>query len=271
MLELLAIYKYTILAGAVLAPALALLGCQLAARDRAVQTLCVAQGATLGVLFGIGVLHYSNVPESSVHYSTILSGFLVSILTFYAGNRLVSHRLSSRNSYYTALFVTLLAAASLVSAIFPALETHLAQVFFGDLATLTDRDSAISFAVGCLALVWLVRSWRTMVDDSFSLMILRLPRSERCFNLLSLLLLCFSVQFVGFLFTAACLFVPTTMLGLARSIRLREHLALSAVLASLSVGIGFAFSLWQTHLPTVPTIVFVLALFSVLVAAVRGR
>ncbi|MEZ4749616.1 MAG: hypothetical protein R3B54_03020 [Bdellovibrionota bacterium] len=135
MLALLSIYKFTILAGAVLAPALALLGCQLAARDRAVQTLCVAQGATLGVLLGIGVLHYSNVEESSVHYSTILSGFLVSVLTFYAGNRLVARRLSSRNSYFTALFVSLLAAASLVSAVFPALETHLAQVFlrrFGD-------------------------------------------------------------------------------------------------------------------------------------------
>ncbi|MCB0403998.1 MAG: metal ABC transporter permease [Bdellovibrionales bacterium] len=271
MLALLSIYKFTILAGAVLAPALALLGCQLAARDRAVQTLCVAQGATLGVLLGIGVLHYSNVAESNVHYSTILSGFMVSVLTFYAGNRLVAHRLSSRNSYFTALFVILLAAASLVSAVFPALETHLAQVFFGDLATLTDRDSAITFVVGVLVLFWLVRSWRSMVDDSFSLMILGLPRSERSFDFISLLLLCFSVQFVGFLFTAACLFVPTTLLGLARGIGLKAHLLLCALMASFSVAMGFAFSLWQTHLPTVPTIVFVLAVCTAGVALSRGR
>ncbi|MEZ4749615.1 MAG: hypothetical protein R3B54_03015 [Bdellovibrionota bacterium] len=110
-----------------------------------------------------------------------------------------------------------------------------------------------------------------MVDDSFSLMILGLPRSERSFNLVSLLLLCFSVQFVGFLFTAACLFVPTTLLGLARGMGLRAHLVGCALTASISVAVGFAFSLWQTHLPTVPTIVFVLALCTGIVALVRGR
>lgn len=260
MIELLQLYALTIVAGIVLAPALAALGCQLAARDRSVQTLCVAQGATLGVLLGIGLLHYSAVEEVTVHYSTLLSGFLVASLCFFAADRLVKGRLSSRNSYFTALFVSLLAASSLIAAVFPALESHLAQVFFGDLATLTDRDSAITLAVAIISCSVLLWQWNHMTDDSFTLMILGVPCSERYFNLLSLLLLCFSVQFVGFLFTAAALFLPTTLLSFRRDVRLRQHLIFCMVGAGTSVLLGFSLSLVYTHLPTVPTIVFVMGL-----------
>ena len=49
MLELLQLYWFFILASTLLSGGLALLGAQLASKDRAMQTMCVGQGAMLGV------------------------------------------------------------------------------------------------------------------------------------------------------------------------------------------------------------------------------
>ena len=66
MQALLSIYAWTIAASTILGSALALLGVQLAARDRAMQTMCIGQGAMLGVLVGIGFfLGFEATPTQS--------------------------------------------------------------------------------------------------------------------------------------------------------------------------------------------------------------
>ncbi len=274
MLALAAIYGWTIGAGCAVSSVLALVGVQLATRDRAMQTICVGQGALVGVLLGLGLFQPFDIPFlTSVGPMTLALVF--SGATYLLTDRWVASRAASKNTLFAVLFASLLSSGYLISSIFPALENHLAQVYFGDLATLTELGSKISLGLSIVALFLLVRNWASFSNESFEWALFGCPPSTRkltspwVFRFLSLLVLSISVQYVGFLFTTAMLFIPTGLLSLSKIQGLRRHLVLSVVLAVSSSVIGFLISLVFTRLPTVPTIVAVLVLSGVVVLGIE--
>ena len=264
-LELLAIYKWAILAGSVCAAALSILGCHLAARDKAMQTLCVGQGASLGGLLGLALLHALALSELWLRAGPIASAALFSVLTYVISERIIDKRQSSRNSYLSSLFAALLATGYLVTALIPQLENHMTQVFFGDLATLSNYDSLAAVVLGSFVFAILVRRWRTFSAQSFNAAIFgevvfqrRNLLDDRAFNALALVMLSFCVQFLGFLFTVSCLFLPTVLSSGVSARGLRNHFVFSGGLAASSTAIGFITSLLYSRVPTVPAIVLVM-------------
>lgn len=270
MLGLVAIYGWTIGAGCTVSSVLALVGVQLATRDRAMQTICVGQGALVGVLLGLGLFQPFEMPLlTSIGPMTLALVF--SGATYLLTDRWVADRAASKNTLFSVLFAALLSSGYLISSLFPALENHLAQVYFGDLATLTEMDSKISLGLSVIALIILVRNWASFSNESFEWALFGRPPASRklaspwVFRLLSLLVLSISVQYVGFLFTTAMLFIPTGLLSLSKVKGLRRHLILCVALALFSALTGFLISLAFTRLPTVPTIVAVLVVVGALV------
>jgi hypothetical protein len=153
-----------------------------------------------------------------------------------------------------------------VSALFPALENHMTQVYFGDLATLTTFDAKLTLGISGIACLASVLLWKGLARQSFELatfgegFLNRVALRERAlFSLGALTLVCFSVQLVGFLFTVAALFLPTTLLTFLGRGGLRLHLGLCALLAGAGALSGFLLSLHYTRLPTVPSIVLWIA------------
>lgn len=261
MIEFFLLYQWALLAALAMAPALALVGCHLAARDKAMQTLCIGQGASLGVLLGLGILKMIGAKEALESLGPVITAVLFSTLTFYLGEYIVSHRQSSKNTFYSAIFASLLGLSYLVCSLFPPLENHMTQIFFGDLATLSDRESVISILLGAFVILFMVRFWKPISRQSFfqaifgeRFAIQHAREFQTAFNLLSLVLLSYSVQFLGFLFTVSCLFLPTTLMcGVTHRSLIRHYWAVG-FLASVCAGIGFALSLTFTRMPTVPTI-----------------
>lgn len=275
MMELVWLFRWTLPAGMFFAGALALLGCQLSARDRAMQTVCVSQGAMLGVLLALGFSAPAVHDDPDSHVLPFLAALLASAATFLGADFLARRRMLSKNTLFAALFSVLLAAGYFVSALFPALESHMAQVYFGDLATITETDAKATLALGLLSLLclWLLR--RPITGQSFALATFGAAYTagkERgwtaLFNLVALSLLCFSVQFLGFLFTVAMLFLPTTVLGFARSRGLDRHLALACGTAIAAAAAGFVLSLRFTRFPTVPTVTLSLLVLGACVCGV---
>ena len=87
----------------------------------------------------------------------------------------------------------------------------------------------------------------------------------KLFPLISVALICLSVQFLGFLFTVACLFLPTAIFSYLAGSGLKFHAKLCLSTAALSALTGFLLSLQFTRLPTVPSVVvsmFMIALVS---------
>ncbi len=272
MSSLLAIYALPLAAGSCFAVGLSILGGHLAARDKAMQTLCIGQAATLGILFGIGLIHGVMETESSLHYSPVVIGFLFSLMAYSFGEWTVRKVTTSRNSYFAAIFVSLLAATSLLSVVLPGLENHLSQVFFGDLATLSDRDSLVMLVASLLTLAFLLIFAKKFTNGSFETAIFGYESGgARGFNLFALFVIALSVQFLGFLFTASCLFLPTTLLREGTGKELNRHFITCALIAGSSAALGFLLSLNWERLPTVPVIVAVMIVLGSLSAFVGKR
>jgi zinc/manganese transport system permease protein/iron/zinc/copper transport system permease protein len=270
MIQIFALYKWTLLAGSVHAAALALLGCHLAARDRAMQTVCVSQGAMLGVLFAIGIGAIFGIEmvgehsELRAHAIPLLASMLCSGAVFYLTQKMSARRMVSKNTIFASIFAVLLASSYFVTGIFPGLESHMAQAYFGDLATATQVDSIIMLFLGLAGVLILTRFWKPIANQTFELAVFgdNTASSSRrrwswIFDLLALITLSFSVQFVGFLFTISCLFLPTTVTSSSHTKGLTRHLTLCAAIAAAGAAGGFSLSLMFTRLSTVPSVVLI--------------
>ncbi len=253
MIELLFLYRWTIPAGACFAAALALLGIQLSARDRSLQSFCVSQGSMVGILLGLGA-----------GISPAAMGLLAAIFVFFGSEKAVGKLDHSRNTIFGAIYIILLAMSYMASVAFPALESHMAGIFFGDLATLGMSQSLRILPVSLIALAILILFWRPISSQSFDIALfgertattLSANRWRALLLGVSLITLSVSVQFLGFLFTVAFLYLPTVILGMARPQGLIRHMILCGSTAAISVIVGFFGSLFFPQLPTVPTIIF---------------
>lgn len=259
--QILGIYGWTIAASVVLAAGLSLLGCQLAARDRAMQTLCMGQGAMLGVLLGLGIIQTWLHESGFSNVLPLAFAFISAAVTFILSEFLVARKLASSNTHFTSLFAVLLSGGYLVSALFPALENHMAQKYFGDLATINANESYIGVVLGLCLLAIMIRWYRSFTKQSFEKAITGQDSTRRglfafsLFDLLCLAVLSYCIQTVGYLFTIACLFIPTAFASRSLPAGLKRHLLFCALVAALATGIGFCLSLQSETLPTVPVII----------------
>lgn len=261
MKELFALYAWTFPASIFFGGALALLGGHLASRNREMQTLCVSQGAVFGVLLSIGLIHISTGHEDETRILPTLSALVFSTLTFMATNAWVKNRPGLKGAIYVSAFAFLVALGYLTTALFPALESHMSQAYFGDLATMTAGDSQFSFVFGLVATSLLVYFWKAISNQSFEISyfgnrvsVAHGKKQDFLFNLLALLLIAYAIQTMGFLYAISCLFIPTTLFSMSGLVGLRRHLALCFACAALASPLGLAISLVNTRLPTVPTI-----------------
>ena len=140
------------------------------------------------------------------------------------------------------------------------------QKYLGDLSTLSEVSALTLIFLGLLTLGALIKYRKIVTKDSFSLTVLGETKSGslKVFNIFSLIVICVSVQLVGFLFTCACLFIPTALLAKTGKIGLNDHLLLCLISAAASSGIGFVITIISSTLPTVPTIVVLMAVLSYL-------
>ena len=264
MTELIQIYGLAIIASIFLGGGLALLGMHLAARERAMESLCVSQGAMIGVLFGLSFSQSFFLKVAPADLVTFVCGFMASAMTFLLSEKLTRKGYASNSTFAVALFMTLTAFSNILVATAPQLETHMTQRFFGDLATMSDKTAWYLIIAGLVLISLFLLLKQTFSRDSFALAVMGVKRtpSSQLFTIVSLAAVCLSVQFAGLLFTAGCLFVPTAVLSFSNQPSLKRHAYLCVVLTSLSCGAGFILTLWHTKLPTVPTIVILLTIMS---------
>ena len=77
------------------------------------------------------------------------------------------------------------------------------------------------------------------------------------------------VQFFGFLFTAALIFIPTVAVRLANPNGMNQHYVLVATVAGIGASGGFIVSVLAADLPTVPVVVLSTCLMGLMVTLYR--
>jgi ABC-type Mn2+/Zn2+ transport system permease subunit len=148
----------------------------------------------------------------------------------------------------------------------------LARVFLGDLATLSNAEALVVGLAGLASLAFLVFTRKRFSQRTFDASALGLssPRG-RAFEVVPFLVLpAVSTWAAGFLFTCACLFVPTSLLAREGDSSARST-AICAGLALVCAPVGLLLSLQFDRMPTVPGIVALLATACVALGFLRNQ
>ena len=126
MLELLVLFKWTILASMISASVLAFIGVQLAATEKSVQVLSMSQGAILGVLIGMAAIGFAvhDGSELETHFLPLLFSSILAFIVSQYGEYITRRVSSSKNTYYVAIFSFLMAFSYLLSRCFSFRVSH---------------------------------------------------------------------------------------------------------------------------------------------------
>lgn len=252
------------LAAACSAAALACVGAFLVTRQAAVQTLAVSQGAGLGVSLGLlasqfffdhGHLEHTAIP--------LIFGLLVGGMGF-AATEWIARKSHTQTVIYLGAFALLWGLSQLVTGFFPTVESHSPSIYFGDIVTLTMGESVFFFGLASASAAYLLWRWKDIADQAFLASILNEPfrfrnTTDLSFYAVTLLLLCFSVQLLGLMFTLSCLFLPTAVYSFSLQVGVARHLRRVSVSAALAAAIGFELSLLDSRFLTSPLITLLLA------------
>jgi len=279
--SLVELYRFTIAAGVLTALALSWTGAHLATQARAAQTLCVSQGASLGVLLGMQAVCSLQGDEALVTSPwPSLTGIGVAALVYFLIDGF-TRKAPARNVVFIAAFAFLWALSPLLAGLFPRIDDHLTQVYFGDLVTLSDANTWMALGISTLQLGYLAWAGRSLNRLSFDIAITgshsfparAMAETWRLqgFQILGLVLVCFSVQFLGLLFTLGCLFIPTVVLSRPGRAGVSLHLGVSLLTAGLGAALGFILSLLSGKLSTVPTVIVLTALIGLVARGLALR
>lgn len=272
LILLLQLYWPSILVASLAAVVLSQLGSHMAGRDQSLKVVCMAQGATTGVLLSLVALLLfagEHMLEEAVLQSSILpmlGGFAISVAIGGFLEHIANRSVASRNTYFIAVFTVLMAGNALISRAFPNLDQHFSRVFFGDITTASKEDLYILMSASLLTLLLYGLSWQSYVRETFEYAFFGFIQEHRAtwqrigFDLWSLAYLCLAIQSLGFIGTMALLFLPTLILKTWPNHRISSHLLAVGIFALLTIPVGFVFSLMLPQLPTVSVLVLTMVL-----------
>lgn len=263
-MESLAIFGWAIAVGALVAISLSVYGVLLATRDSSLQSMAISQGAQLGVLVTLGFIHFDN------KLLPFFGGLFVAWLVFETSNRVTKKVRASKNTVFIVFFLALLAGSYCLISIFPMLDSHHSQAFFGDLVYLSGQEMVVAAIVSFLSLIIFLinfKNWcrSSFVTSTFGKDGLFASKREKLFLGFSLLLVVASVFSVGLLLTLSALFVPTMVLSFVKVANLKRHFVACALIAGAGVVLGFGLTLKLGDYPTVPVIVLVFLVLSLII------
>jgi zinc/manganese transport system permease protein/iron/zinc/copper transport system permease protein len=268
MLELVLIYKWSIVAGSIVAACLAIVGAQLSARNQALSSLVTSQSSAFGITVGLSIL-----ASFHIHGLSFLPGLCAVLFALLSNNiekKLIKVNSQAPYSFHIALFSILMALNYLLMNLVPSVESHVAASYIGDLTLSSDPESITIGIISILFLAYCLKAWNFITRHSFNLSTYTsfLPSKKdllhhKIFSIMSIIVIALSVQLMGLLFTLSALFLPITILSHSK-ISLPRMPYVLAITAATSCTVGFSTSLVFEKFSTVPLISIVIALSSAL-------
>ena len=265
-------YGWAVAGATLLGCALAWMGAHVVTRGESLQTLCVSQGAELGILSSIIIVLFAGGSVVGMPpWVGFLGAILGACLCGVAARAAEVVRLSSRTSVLFSFWLILLSGTQVLVALHPLLESHYSGAFLGDLTTLADSQARVVVALAVVLLIWIRVFGRSLAMGSFDCAVLHLgaPKSLLSQGGVFLVSSAIATWSMGFLFTCACLFLPTSLMSILVSSSARFHVLVCSVVAGVSVPLGFLLSVAHGRIPTVPTIALVLVVVTGLVAVLE--
>lgn len=228
-------------------------GGYISSQRKTLESLSVSQVAVLGSLIGI---HFSM-------HSLIVS--LISLgVAFFVVRNIKSNRRVESSSLHMTIYVILLSLCLFLIQWSPHLKAHFVPSFLGDISLMSKTD-VIEAAATILVLLVVSWIWRIQIlRRSFELNLLGRELSSPL-HLLRILVIIFSVEYFGLLFTLGFLFIPTTLIQSKADRSWRTHQIHCVLVASAAILVGFPLVMSLPSIQTTPTLVLTMALISLTV------
>lgn len=262
MMQMIGLYKGVFLLVLVAGLVMPLVGSHLPARNQVVRSLMVTQLATLGLLMGMLISNLAHMPHWMSEVLVPLS--VATALTFFILKVMERTFFQLNEGTYMCGYFIFLALSFVVCSLFPGLELHHTQMFFGDVVTISGLSLWGSLSYMIIALVILFFYQKDWVLHSVDQQLLgdcyTCTKSHDRFAFFSLMTIIVGLFSLGQMFTlGTMLLAPIFLKGQARG--LRSFLILISVLTSTAMISGLGLSLFWTKLSTVPLMILILAIF----------
>lgn len=262
------LFGLTIVCGTLLAGLLAWVGAHMVARGQTLQSICVSQGAQCGVSFTLLVAAWRDQGELQA-WQGFLGSLVGSVAIGVLGSKASVKDPATKSGLLLSLWLVLISINALFVSVHPAMSSHQSKAFSGDLVSITEIQGwvGILWAILGLSLIWRYQSdWLNITFEKSVLN--KKIKDGKLEALIFLGTLVFSTWLMGFLFTSACLIIPTSLSSFMSNTNAKRHFLVCLAGSFLAVPIGFILSLKFGQIPTVPAIVLCLVLiflvFSVL-------
>lgn len=263
-LILIEIYWPTLVALTLASFLLSQIGAHIACRNQSLQVFCLSQASISGVLLALLLsLSLSGSEElhtfvENAHWLPSVSSVAVASLVGWFLSKLTEDKPASISPFYIAAFALITAFNAMISRVFPSLESHFTQAFFGDLIALSS-ELILAISLSSLAIGYIyLKNWRRFASESFEIAYFGFSQTRtltsRLLPLFAITFICISVQSMGLMASLAFLFLPTVILNFFNLRKVHEHLLFAGLLSTSASFIGFILSLALPELPTTPTI-----------------
>jgi ABC-type Mn2+/Zn2+ transport system permease subunit len=271
MKESIILYLPNILATALMGAILPAYGSHWIARRESARAVMISQLAGFGVLVGLIPKMFFGTESTLWFVAPTLLGIFIALGGGLAVNVFLNSE-SSKTAIFLSLFLLFWALSQTLLGFFPGIESHHTSIYFGDVVTLTRLD-CLYFSVGAsLAMVYFLLFAKRLKNRTFEIAVLRYPMrlknpDDGIFFILAILLIVFSVQFLGVLFTLSCFLLPSTFAHLLKVRGVGSHIFGAVAAGFLASSFGFLLSIFDSRVLTTPIIVILLLFFSL---AVKG-
>lgn len=268
-MQIVDLYIWSLLGAVVTAPALALIGAQVLARDWSLRALVVSQASSTGILIGLAAnLWLSAGSDAFAHIIVLTSSLLFSLFVAWLFYRYeTQHPMSP--AYALGGFAGLMTLSTVIAAAAPGVEAGMTAIYAGDIATTSNLESRLNLVVSLAALAWLWRHFSGLTAAAFeaSALSLSVPSSllshsksyvsQPLFAFVAVAVLVVALQGFGFVFVIGSLFV-TCATARSRGLSLKHYQWRVAGAATLGSAAGFFASLaltaMQVDCPTTPAV-----------------
>lgn len=260
-MELLSFYYGSIIASILLLFVLGYLGYHLTARNQSLEVLLLGQEFQTAILlsaFIVSILPYVHYEHHGVHLEIMIT-LLITILSHIGFRRLFFKRSHIKTEGVVGYIVILMGTNQLVILISPLIEMHMIKSFIGDIVTVGLPESFIVIGFSILALGVIFKRSKIFFQDSLELAVFGKVTKKRgndlVFNLLTLIMMLFSVHHFGVLFTLGAILIPALINTFFRLSK--KDLFLQLTLTCLAPILAFLLTTYNDRLPTTVLILFI--------------
>lgn len=268
MMEMLLLYKWVLVLLVMASLCLSQLGVHLVARQQSLNSLMLTQVSSFGVLLGMLLNELFFHLEEADFILPLIFGLVMSFVVSFLVEK---SKKDFGETFYLIVFLFFMACAYWLCAYFPAIDSHHADSYFGDIVTIEGVELFLSIIGFSLGFIYLIALRKRLLNESFEVEIFGKQRAQKksiYFWSIAQTLMVLGIFSVGMLTTLSFMLMAPVVLSY-RSSSLRSYLRELTLISMLCALGGFVMSLHFTRMSSAPTMVILLFIAAALMMLMR--